>query len=156
MQNYQFVDHVSNFGLSYGTQEEFLFRQSLFDQVDKQINQINSQSANTFQVSHNKFSTWTELELENLSGYRESLDNVDDKDYQAMNFQEENIPQFLDWRTLGAVNAVQDQGKCGSCWAFAATASIEGHALIQGVSELTKLSEKQFVDCVDGGKASNC
>lgn len=46
----------------------------------------------------------------------------------------------VDWVTAGYVNAVQNQGSCGSCWAFSATAAIESqHALATG--ELLKLSE---------------
>jgi len=52
----------------------------------------------------------------------------------------------VDWRTKGAVNPVQNQGQCGSCWAFSSTAALEGaHFLNSG--NLLKLSESQFVDC---------
>ena len=52
----------------------------------------------------------------------------------------------VDWRTKGAVNPIQDQGQCGSCWAFSSVAAMEGaHAIKTGT--LLKLSEQQFVDC---------
>jgi C1A family cysteine protease len=57
-----------------------------------------------------------------------------------------NLTDSVDWRTKGAVNDIQDQGKCGSCWAFSSTAAMEGaHFLASG--KLLKLSEQQFVDC---------
>lgn len=34
-------------------------------------------------------------------------------------------PSSLDYRTSGIVTAVKNQGGCGSCWAFAATALYE-------------------------------
>ena len=34
-------------------------------------------------------------------------------------------PSSLDYRALGRVTDIKNQGNCGSCWAFAATAQYE-------------------------------
>jgi cathepsin L len=45
----------------------------------------------------------------------------------------EMLPRSVDWRqtTPTVVSSVKDQGHCGSCWAFAATATLESHVAIQ-------------------------
>lgn len=52
----------------------------------------------------------------------------------------------VDWRSSGAVTPVRDQGSCGSDYAFATVAALEGaHKLATG--HLLRLSEQELVDC---------
>eukprot|EP00766_Chilomastix_caulleryi_P001161 gnl/Chilomastix_caulleri/2134.p1 GENE.gnl/Chilomastix_caulleri/2134~~gnl/Chilomastix_caulleri/2134.p1 ORF type:complete len:206 (-),score=77.08 gnl/Chilomastix_caulleri/2134:40-657(-) len=54
---------------------------------------------------------------------------------------------------MDIVNPVQDQGSCGSCWAFGTVAGLETARVIAG-RELVKLSEQYVVDC--DSKNSGC
>ena len=58
----------------------------------------------------------------------------------------QNISESVDWRTKGALNPVQNQGACGSCWAFSSVAAMESAHFIK-TGKLLKLSEQQLVDC---------
>ena len=139
-----FMEHVAEFGITYGTREEYLFRQAIFLRKDAQNKEINANPKNTFKVGHNKFSTWTDAEYRKLLGYR-ALNGTVEMEPSPLRLPSD-LPASIDWRTKGAVNQVKDQGGCGSCWAFSATASIEGHHFIEK-GELLSLSEQQLVDC---------
>jgi hypothetical protein len=132
---------MSAHGLTYGTQDEFEFRMSLYAKKDAEINEINAREEN-FTVGHNFMSTWTEYEYKKLLGYR-GQDGEGERNYVTL--PEANDAE-VDWRTKGAVNAVKNQAQCGSCWAFSATCALEGaHFLKTG--ELLSLAEQELVSC---------
>ena len=152
-----FAEHVSKFGLSFGTKEEYEFRLNLFAQKELEIGNINADPKNkNFRVGHNKFSTWTDDEFKRLLGNKDPVNYTGGAVSQLET--PDDLPASVDWRTKGALNPVKDQGHCGSCWAFAATACIESHHFIH-TGELLNLAEQQLVDCdpqsdgCDGGYA---
>jgi len=59
----------------------------------------------------------------------------------------DDLPEEVDWRQKpNVVSPVKDQGQCGSCWAFASTATIESHvALNSGI--LFDLSPQNIASC---------
>ena len=138
-----FNAHIAAYGISFGTTEEYELRLQQYAIKDAKINEINA-SQSSFTVGHNQFSHWTDDEYKQLLGYRGPKELPLDAEHAVL--ETVDLPTSIDWRTKGAVNHVQNQARCGSCWAFSATAAIEGEHFIK-TGELLKLSEQQFVDC---------
>jgi cathepsin L len=63
-----------------------------------------------------------------------------------------DLPTAVDWRLHGGVvTPVKNQGGCGSCWAFAATAALESHIAIR-TGKLFSLSMQELVSCAPNPK----
>ncbi|EYU40491.1 hypothetical protein MIMGU_mgv1a018119mg, partial [Erythranthe guttata] len=60
-----------------------------------------------------------------------------------------SLPNEVDWRKNGAVTSVKHNHKCGSCWAFATVAAVEGITYIR-TNKLMSLSAQELVDCDTG------
>ena len=59
----------------------------------------------------------------------------------------QDLPSKVDWRSENAVADVTDQGLCGSCWAFATAAAVEGRQAIRSKSAAVSLSAQFLLDC---------
>jgi C1A family cysteine protease len=71
---------------------------------------------------------------------RQGLDRL------AVEFPTKDLKSSVDWRDIGGVTYVKNQGHCGSCWTFATSAAME-QAHWRATKELVNLAESQFVDC---------
>ena len=63
-----------------------------------------------------------------------------------------NLPTALDWSTYDS--PVRNQGSCGSCWAFAATALIENLVNQANLSVENNFAEQVLVSCLYGMMAA--
>jgi len=108
----------------------------------------------TYTLAMNKFGDWTNEEYrKTMLGLKRKGASKNHKDNLAMGTitaQDGNPPATWDWRKLNAVNDVKDQGQCGSCWAFSATAALE-FGYLNKSNTLLSLSEQLCVDCTMGG-----
>jgi KDEL-tailed cysteine endopeptidase len=147
----QYYKYVQKYGKSYGTKEEFRFRQEKFANSLETINSHNAQNAVSFHLSANKFADWTPEEYKRLLGFKSAGKKLSSS---AVELPTAEIPASVNWYTTAnpsgkvVVNGPKDQGQCGSCWAFSAVAAMESsHALKSG--NLVSMSEQQLVDCAN-------
>ena len=138
----KFMSHLIEMGQGYATTEEYHMRRAIFEETDAFIELHNSSNA-SFMLGHNKFSTMTKEEKAKTRGllYTELLNVA-----EPVVLSTDNLPASVDWREQNAVNDIQDQGQCGSCWAFSTMAAVEGAAAIK-TGNLQKFAEQELVDC---------
>jgi C1A family cysteine protease len=140
---HKFMGYMTQFGKSYGTMEEYTFRLEQFARNHLVVVDHNTNNENTFTLGYNHMSDWTTAEYQRLLTYSPMPEDAKvyaDFDENAV------VPNAVDWVAAGAVNAVKDQGQCGSCWAFSAAGTLESaHKIASG--KLYNFSEQQLVDC---------
>ena len=100
----KFVEHLAVHSLSYGTSEEFKFRLGIFSDNDAVITAMNSDPLNTFELGHNKFSTWTKDEYSRILGEMPKVSEDDVKYHQPNSTKNVQDEDHFDWRRYGAVN----------------------------------------------------
>jgi C1A family cysteine protease len=153
-QDQEFVKYVSEFGKSYGTKEEFEFRSAHFKDNLGAIMMHNSMNGLSYQLGINEFADYTPEEFKKLLGYKAPARRLRQEVAEEVE-EVEGAASYVDWRQEGKVNAVKNQGSCGSCWAFSTIGALEGaHAILNG--DLLNLSEQQLVDCSKENENAGC
>jgi cathepsin L len=155
----EFVGFLNRFDKSYDVEEMFhrfnIFKRNV-DLIDNH-NVAAAQGKYTYTLGVNHLADLTNEEYKGLLGLkRKGQTPPANKMNQPSRHTHipEGTPATMDWRDKGAVTEVKDQGQCGSCWAFSATAAMEG-AFFQSSGQLISMSEQLCVDCVLDG-ADTC
>jgi len=122
----EFMTYTAKHGKSYSTMEEFGMRHARWNRAEAYIREHNEKNGSAnYQVGHNQFSDYTESEYNTMLGYKATKKAPQPK-VEVSAAKIKALPANVDWRDLNAVNPVKNQGQCGSCWAFATAAILEG------------------------------
>jgi cathepsin F len=138
-----FKDFEAKFNKVYSSVEERAYRLAVFTENFASIAVMRAADTSATYSHLTPLADWTVEEF----AARNTLQVASDPEAPvAPTLDTSNLPASYDWRTQGAVTPVKNQGQCGSCWAFATVANIEGVNFIAN-KQLTSLSEQELVDC---------
>lgn len=137
----QFASYVAEYQRSYTSQAEYEMRMKIFTDNLKVIEEHNAKGL-SWQLGVTPFADWTQEEFKRLLGYRPVNQEVERVDPEFNGVRATS----KDWVKDGAVNPVQNQGSCGSCWAFGSIGAVEGAYFVK-TGKLLKFSEQELVDC---------
>ena len=137
-----FKRFINKYQKKYESINEFLARYQVFKQ---NVMETSKEENSLYKTGITKFSDLTKQEFKkiylNLNYNARAMANFDPTYVKVSN----DAPSAYDWRDYGRVAAVKDQGSCGSCWAFATVANLEGlYAKEKGV--IKTFSEQMLVD----------
>ena len=146
-----FQDFKQTYNKTYAS-AEVLYRYRAFQRTLQRVEQRNQRSGGAvFGIT--KFADLTELEFKNTYLSAKSVDQpMGSGSEMAPAWTTEGaVPAAFDWRARAVVVAsVQDQGACGSCWAFSAAENVASVWELQGPGPALfpyVPSVQQIVDC---------
>jgi len=155
----EFQHFVHQYDKQYESKEEYSRRFQIFkDNLQK--SQVLQESSNSAEFGVTKFMDLTKEEFR-----RQYLKFVPSEDAlpknmeinQPLNMDNKITPNPVnwDWRSVGAITEVQNQGQCGDPWAFCVTECIESYWFLAG-NPLYELSNQQVVDCDNSNYQFGC
>ncbi|KAL1524679.1 hypothetical protein AB1Y20_019565 [Prymnesium parvum] len=136
-------------GKAYDTIEAMTAALSAFSENEKIINEHNAKGL-SWTLGHNEFSdlTWDQFRESHMSRI---FTNRAPKNMDRVHLTSDvPLAASVDWVAKGAVTPVKNQQRCGSCWAFSTTGSVEGAYQI-ATGKLISLSEEDLVQCDHNG-----
>ena len=138
-----FQKFITKYKKNYKSVNEFLARYEVFK---RNVHASLSAPKASFTTGITKFSDMTQQE------FAKTYLNLNYDALAVVNFEPATVkttnaaPTSYDWRNQGRVSPIKDQASCGSCWAFATVANLEGlYYANKGV--MKTFSEQMLVDC---------
>jgi C1A family cysteine protease len=126
--------------------DEALLRETVYNANIEKI-QTHNEQALSWSMDVNQFADLSPEEFVAQYTGLSSAPTLDETTFMGEHDDMQAPPSDIDWVTLGALNPVQDQGECGSCWAFSAVGALESALYVATGGALVKLSEQQLIDC---------
>ena len=161
----EFKKYLKKFNKTYLSKQEYLKHLNLFNSSFYKV--INHNKNNSFKLSLNKFSDLTleekkkykrgkimkhEVKVNKKFRFLKGKDDYSDKDIDK---EKMDLPKNFDYRELGGITEVSNQGICGSCAVFSIVSLIE-HYYFMKENELKKFSEQQIIDCATDTDTDIC
>nr|AHA62778.1 RCR3-like cysteine protease [Mirabilis jalapa] len=150
---------MARHGREYKDDIEKEKRFQIFKENVKRIEEFNRGSGNgkkSYTLGVNAFTDLTNEEFKAIyANNKWKPSNISNSQKTSFSYDGDlaDVPSSMDWRTMGAVTGIKDQGPCGCCWAFAVVAAVEGLNAIK-TQNLESLSEQQLLDC--NGRHMGC
>ncbi|KAH3713020.1 procathepsin L-like [Dreissena polymorpha] len=143
----EFSEFMTKYGKVYRDATEHYKRMSIWRSNLAMIERHNVQAAkghHSYTMAMNQFGDMTAEEVRStMFGYRQQSNQLSTSNFHS---NLTALPASVDWKAKGYVTAVGNQGQCGSCWAFTATAALEGlNKKVTG--KLVALSVQNLMDC---------
>lgn len=137
-----FTEFKTKYNMVFESQEEDAKRFEIFKTNLEKADALNLKEPTvTFGVS--KFAHLTAAEFkERHTGFKPAKNRKRFPMKKVKNVKTGSI----DWRDIGGVSPVKDQGQCGSCWAFSATEAVET-GYWKATGDLKILAPQQVVSC---------
>ncbi|KAM3728865.1 Cathepsin L-like [Dirofilaria immitis] len=161
----EWKDYVTSLGKHYDTEENNL-RMAIFEGnelMTEETNRKYKEGLITYTTALNEFADLTDEEFKLMHGLRipnETYLHKNRRTRQTLGQiyrydPNEQLPDSMDWRKSGYVSSVKNQGECGSCYAFAATAALEAYYK-KTSGRLVDLSPQNIVDCTNNRGNFGC
>ena len=148
--NQEWTNYKIEYSKTYLNKQEEVHRFKNFKLNDEKIKAHNEKflrGEETFEMGHNQFSDMSKEELDAIYAHPLMLEEQSSQIF--INTSSIQAPDELSYQKYCL--APLDQGKCGSCWAFSATAQVEAQLKRKVNSFNTYISPQYVLDCSGAG-----